>query len=352
MIMNDNRWRNAIAGCAVLVTSACAGGNPCAVTTATVTFDAKKPTDDRVVYFVGGDSRGDEGGVVRWAFQQAKAVGARGFLFLGDMEWSFACDGHFRKEQIEYLSPVGFYPVLGNHEVDWFGFIVGRVHGVEGTTDAERLFQKTFLGTRDTPVRSTFGDRVVYSVDLDKGLHFIALDNVSGGGFDAEQLEWLERDLRAARSAPRTKHIVVGMHRPLVDNCTGGYSMAEDGDPGRSDSRQALKLFQRYGVSLIFASHVHNFAQFEQGGIKTYISGGLGAHLVSCRCGDCQKIHHFLQLDVSESDIRVAVVRFPGRHVNSVNDEEDDEGSRFPDPRCADLTSEVRTASTGSREGK
>ena len=29
----------------------CAGGNPCAVTTATVSLTAKKPADDRVVYF-------------------------------------------------------------------------------------------------------------------------------------------------------------------------------------------------------------------------------------------------------------------------------------------------------------
>ena len=64
---------------------------------------------------------------------------------------------------------------------------------------------------------------------------------------------------------------------------------------------------------------------------------------MSCQCGDCQKVHHFLQLDVSESDIRVGVVRFPGRHVNSVNDEEDDEGTRFPDPRCVDRPSRVRT---------
>lgn len=35
----------------------------------------------RAVNFVGGDSRGDEGGIVRWAFQQAKVVGARAFFF-------------------------------------------------------------------------------------------------------------------------------------------------------------------------------------------------------------------------------------------------------------------------------
>jgi 3',5'-cyclic AMP phosphodiesterase CpdA len=309
-----------------------------------VTLAAEKPSDDRVVYFVGGDSRGDEGGVVRWAFQQAKAVGAKAFLFLGDMEWSFACDGHFQKQQVEYLSPVSFYPVLGNHEVDWFGFVKGRVTGVDHATDAERLFQKSFLGTRETPVRSTFGNRVVYSVDLDKGLHFVALDNVSDRGFGPEQLDWLAKDLEAARADPRTKHVVVGMHKPLADNCTGGHSMAEDGDAGRRDSRRALELFQRYKVSLILASHVHNFAEFEQAGIPTYVSGGLGAHLVKCLCNDCQSFHHFLELEVSESDLRATVVRFPGRNVESTRGEDDDEGTTFPDLRCAGAPAQRFTA--------
>jgi 3',5'-cyclic AMP phosphodiesterase CpdA len=310
-----------------------------------VTLAAQKPTDDRAVYFVGGDSRGDEGGVVRWAFQQAKAVGAKAFLFLGDMEWSFACEGHFQKEQVQYLSPVSFYPVLGNHEVDWFGFLKGRVSGVDRATDAERLFQQSFLGTSDTPVRSTFGNKVVYSVDLDKGLHFVALDNVSERGFGADQLEWLAKDLAAARADPRTKHVVVGMHKPLAGNCTGGHSMAEDGDAGRSDSSCAIALFKRYGVSLVLASHVHNFAQFEQAGIRTYVSGGLGAHLVQCQCGDCQSFHHFLQLDVSESDLRATVVRFPGRNVTSTKGEEDDEGTKFPDLRCAGAPAQRSIAS-------
>ena len=156
---------------------------------------------------------------------------------------------------------------------------------------------------------------MVYSADLAKGLHFVALDNVTDSDFGAEQLAWLEQDLKKARSDPNTKHIVVGMHKPLADNCTGGHSMAEGGSAGRQDSQKALAMFQQYGVSMVLASHVHQFAQFKQGGIQTYITGGLGAHLRGCDCGDCQAFHHLLQLDVSESDIRVSVIRFPGSQV-------------------------------------
>ena len=131
----------------------CGGGNPCAITSANVVMAAHAPDADHVTYLVGGDSRGDKAGVVRWAFGQAKAVGARGFLFLGDMEWSYACDTHFRQQQVSYLSPIPFYPVLGNHEIAWFGFLKGKARGVDGALDAERIFQKNFLATPEHPSR-------------------------------------------------------------------------------------------------------------------------------------------------------------------------------------------------------
>jgi len=314
----------------------CGGGNPCAIASANVDLAAHVSDADHVTYLVGGDSRGDKAGVVLWAFGQAKAVGARGFLFLGDMEWSYACDTHFRQQQVSYLSPIAFYPVLGNHEVAWFGFLKGKARGVDGALDAERIFQKNFLATPQTPVSSMFKDKVVYSADLAKGLHFIALDNVTDSGFGAAQLDWLEQDLKKARSDPKTKHIVVGMHKPLADNCTGGHSMAEGGSAGRQDSQKALAMFQQYGVSMVLASHVHQFAQFKQGGIQTYITGGLGAHLRGCDCGDCQAFHHLLQLEVSESDIHVSVIRFPGSQVWSKAESDDDEDNAFPDLRCAE----------------
>ena len=119
--------------------------------------------------------------------------------------------------------------------------------------------------------------------------------------------------------------------------------MADGGSTGRRDSQQALGLFQQYGVSLILASHVHQFAQFQQGGIQTYITGGLGAHLRGCDCCDCQAFHHLLQLQVSESDIHVTVVRFPGSQVWSKTEGDDDEDNAFPDLKCAGATEGATT---------
>ena len=60
------------------------------------------------------------------------------------------------------------------------------------------------------------------------------------------------------------------------------------------------------------ASHVHEFAQFTQAGIPSYISGGLGAPLTRS-AGEEHAFHHFLQLDVSDGGIHVSVVRFDGK---------------------------------------
>jgi hypothetical protein len=69
-------------------------------------------------------------------------------------------------------------------------------------------------------------------------------------------------------------------------------------------------MFVKSHVDLILASHVHQLSQFEQAGIRSYITGGLGAPLT--RSGPDHAFHHFLQLDVADDGIRVTVVRFDG----------------------------------------
>jgi hypothetical protein len=256
-----------------------------------------------VRYIAGGDSRNDGSHVVPWAFAQAKARGATGFMFLGDMELTPSFDSAFARE-LEQLDPVIFLPALGNHEIKLLGFAsIGRA-------GAEAAFKKRFIGTTRTPVESSLGDRVVYSIDLPGGVHFIALDNVSQDGFGPPQLAWLATDLAHARSTTSTRHIIVGMHKPLAGNGVTRHSMDADGDVAVRDSNAALLLFAQHKVSLILASHVHEFARFEQAGIPSYITGGLGAPLTPS--GPDHAFHHFLQLDVTEQGIHVDVVRFDG----------------------------------------
>ena len=304
---------------ALLVPTVLAGCGNCGGTQAPAPEGSSTPAAAdaaSVRLLVGGDSRDDKAHVLPWAFQQAKTRGAAAFLFLGDMELSPELDRTFARE-LALLDPVPFYPVLGNHEVEQLGFVpVGR-------REAERALAHRFLGTARTPVRSALPDRIVYSADLPGGIHFVALDNVTQHGFGHEQLAWLAADLQRAHAEPATRHILVGMHKPLAHNGVTAHSMDHDGAQAVSESDAALALFVENHVEMILASHVHQFTRLEQKGIPTYITGGLGAPLT--RSGAEHAFHHFLVLDVGDSGIHVEVVRFDGTPSIAPEGEDDDD---------------------------
>ena len=245
--------------------------------------DATSGDGGTVRFIVGGDSRDDSAHVVPWAFAEAKSRGAAAFIFLGDMELSPELDKSFSHE-LSLLDPVPFYVVLGNHEVDQLGmFAIDR-------KAAQRTLARRFLGTPRTPVHSALADRIVYSVELPGAVHFVALDNVTQNGFGRDQLAWLGTDLSSAHANAAIKHIIVGMHKPLAHNGVATHGMDHDGAEAIADSEAALELFVDNHVDLILASHVHQFSEFKQNGIQTYITGGLGAPLT--RTGPDHAFHH------------------------------------------------------------
>lgn len=99
-----------------------------------------------------------------------------------------------------------------------------------------------------------------YSFD-DHGVHFIGLVNVvdlkSGGlgNLGAEQLAWLEDDLRdKGNSTP----IVVFAHIPL-------YVLYEQWGWGTDDGGRALALLKRFGSVTVLNGHIHQLAQKVEG---------------------------------------------------------------------------------------
>jgi Icc protein len=101
-----------------------------------------------------------------------------------------------------------------------------------------------------------------YSFD-NKGVHFVGLVNVMNlkagglGSLGAEQLEWLEKDVRhLSKSTP----IVVFAHIPL-------WSVYPEWGWGTDDSAQALSYLKRFGSVTVLNGHIHQTMQKVEGNI-------------------------------------------------------------------------------------
>jgi hypothetical protein len=95
--------------------------------------------------------------------------------------------------------------------------------------------------------KELFGD-TFYTFDH-KGVHFIAIDNVSdpGAQIGGEQLAWLRADLSKRN---KTDPIVVLTHRPLFD-------LAPKWDWATRDGAQALELLMPLENVTVFYGHIH-----------------------------------------------------------------------------------------------
>ena len=113
--------------------------------------------------------------------------------------------------------------------------------------------------------RQFFGE-THYSFDH-RGVHFIALDNVSSGrpAIGAEQLEWLKRDV--ARY-PHTAPIVVFTHRPLFD-------LRPDWEWFTRDGADALNVLSPYENVTILYGHIHRHDVHESEHAKHYAARSL-----------------------------------------------------------------------------
>jgi hypothetical protein len=105
-----------------------------------------------------------------------------------------------------------------------------------------------------------------YSFDH-KGVHFIALDNVSdpGARLGEAQLDWLKADL--ARQA-RDARIVVLTHRPLFD-------LAPQWDWATRDGAKAVALLMPYPNVTVFYGHIHQEHHQQTGHIAHHAAKSL-----------------------------------------------------------------------------
>ena len=101
---------------------------------------------------------------------------------------------------------------------------------------------------RGAAYKEFFGE-TFYTFDH-KGVHFIAIDNVSDSGakIGDEQLAWLKADLATRnQQAP----IVVLTHRPLFD-------LAPKWDWATRDGAQAMEMLMPFANVTVFYGHIHH----------------------------------------------------------------------------------------------
>ena len=101
-----------------------------------------------------------------------------------------------------------------------------------------------------------------YSFDQE-GVHFIGLVNVANlkagglGSIGAEQLAWLQDDLKAIKDSTP---IVVFAHIPL-------WSVYPQWGWGTDDAAQALTMLKRFGSVTVLNGHIHQLMQKVEGNI-------------------------------------------------------------------------------------
>jgi len=118
---------------------------------------------------------------------------------------------------------------------------------------------------RGAAFKEFFGE-THYSFDH-KGVHFIAVDNVSdpGAKIGDEQLAWMKADLA---KRPKDSPIVVLTHRPLFD-------LVPKWDWATRDGAQAIDILMPYPKVTVFYGHIHQEHHHQTGHIAHHAATSL-----------------------------------------------------------------------------
>ncbi|HTS20911.1 MAG TPA: metallophosphoesterase [Casimicrobiaceae bacterium] len=165
-------------------------------------------------------------------------------VFTGDLTHTTE-DGKVRRQRMDEVRSI-----IGELKVKDVKFMPGE-H--DASLDHGKAFQEFFGATH-------------YSFDH-KGVHFVALDNVSdpGASIGSDQLAWLAADLDRQ---PKDARIVVFTHRPLFD-------LYPQWDWATTDGAKAIEILQTRDNVTVFYGHIHQEHHFKTGAIEHHAAKGL-----------------------------------------------------------------------------
>ncbi|UCC65115.1 MAG: phosphoesterase, partial [Anaerolineae bacterium] len=93
---------------------------------------------------------------------------------------------------------------------------------------------------------------------------------------------------------------MVFLHHPPFDPDGTDYMM-------RGGNEAFMTLMQEYGVSHVFAGHIHAYAEETRDGIHYIITGGAGAPLY--RRDHPQAFYHYVRVTVDGTEVSTQVIR-------------------------------------------
>lgn len=210
------------------------------------------------------------------------------------------------------FSRVCFYPVIGNHE-----------------QNADHYYRYMNVPAPEYHYAFRYGNAAFFAIDSNK--------NVGPG---SEQYEWLERELAALEAAEQngTSDVVwkfVSYHHPSYSSDEDDYGNLWKGKSTWGDMRirPLTKLFDRYGVDVVWNGHIHSYERtwpirggrvVEDDGTVYMIAGGGGGGLEQAGPirplfqNNVRRSHHFVFAAVNGRTMEIKSFDLDGRLFDTV----------------------------------
>lgn len=219
------------------------------------------------VFVVSGDNRGGDE-VYLEILRRVEEDGAAFFVNTGDLvNYGTAREfEHFSDMMSGFTVP--FFPVPGNHD------------SPDGLLDE-------FLEYSGAPAEH-------YSFDYGQG-HFVVVDSHLGSLRNSE-IDWLEADLSSTGQPLK----VVFLHHPPFDPDGTDHIMLHGNE-------KFMTLVEEYGVSYVFAGHIHAYVEGLRNGVRYIITGGGGAQLYFA--GHPNAFYHYVRVTVSGTNVFTELVK-------------------------------------------